>query len=210
MPQHQSPVVGIDNMDLDKELSDDGDDYEAAPDSEQEAPSEQDSDDVNTKGDSDHMDIASDEGRSTHSRSTPLNPSPLQGQFLNFESGLEQQQGAPEEHPLKAQEDEDDNEGDTDGGEEGDREVLGEEDEGLWEDEEGDHESAQEPDHESDHQGDRREEGGEIEESNREDVGPTVGDKEPQEGGSKSDGSEDSREHPRVQQSQVRQREASA
>lgn len=106
-------------MDIDKPLSDDGNDYKEAEgdDDDREAPSEHDIDEANNKLENDHIEIHLDECGSTHTQSTPLHfgVSPLQAKALNFNSTSKPDHLSSLGHePTKEQDHEDDEVGDPD------------------------------------------------------------------------------------------------
>jgi hypothetical protein len=161
-----SPGVDIDAMDVDREESEGEYEEPELDDDDKEAPSEQDTDEAASRGESGHMDTQSDECESIHTQSPQpeFAASPMRGRVLEFE-GHEHvtslAEGEPAEDAYRDEDDEGDaneeqddedldHEGEVEGTLEGELEgdlegeVEGEVEGGLDDAQEGDCEEAQE------------------------------------------------------------------
>jgi hypothetical protein len=87
VPRDPSPGVDIDAMDVDREESEGEYEEPEDDDEDKEAPSEQDTDEAASRGESGHMDTQSDEGESIHTQSPAPEyaASPMRGRVLEFE-----------------------------------------------------------------------------------------------------------------------------
>ena len=88
IPRDRSPVVDVDDMDIEKEESDDDDCAEPAlDDDDREAPSEQDTDEAPSRGENAHLEAHSEESESIHTQSSPrdFGASPVNARVLNYD-----------------------------------------------------------------------------------------------------------------------------
>jgi hypothetical protein len=140
VPRDPSPGLHIDAMDVDRDESEGEYEEPEDDDDEKEAPSEKDTDEASSRGESGHMDTQSDECESIHTQSAA---SPMRGRVLEFEedehvTSLAEGEAAEdhcrgEDHEGDANEEEDAEDSDHEGGFEGalEGEIEGELDGGL-------------------------------------------------------------------------------
>lgn len=108
-----SPGLDIDAMDVDRDESE-GEYEEPEDDDDKEAPSEQDTDEASSRGESAHMDTQSDECESIHTQSPQPQSaaSPMRGRVLEFEE-YEHVTSLAEGEPAEDQYRDEDHEGDA-------------------------------------------------------------------------------------------------
>lgn len=108
-----SPGLDIDAMDVDRDESEGEYEEPEDDDDDKEAPSEQDTEEASSRGESAHMDTQSDECESIHTQSPqPQSASPMRGRVLEFEED-EHVTSLAEGDPAEDQYRDEDHEGDA-------------------------------------------------------------------------------------------------